>query len=100
MSLASPARSAPRPNPRRRSARRGGAIAASVLFHAIAALAIFGTASGNLVSGGGVVGGAGGVAINITLVGADLQAPSPAVGAPWTLKVRPDVLADHPLVVA
>lgn len=100
MILASPARSASPLMSRRRSRRRTAAVAASALFHLIAVLAIFGTASGDLVSGGGLIGGDGGVAIEVTLVGADLQPPSLAAGAPLALKIRPDVLADRPLIAA
>jgi hypothetical protein len=98
MSFASKACDASPNAPRRRARRRVAALTASGLFHVVVGLAIFGAASGDLVSGGGPAGGDGGVAINVTLVGSDLRSPAAATGAALALKMRPDGMSDHPLV--
>lgn len=99
MNSASPARSATTLRSGSRRSRRVWAIAGSLLVHLIAALAIFGAASGDLVSGGGVAGGGGrdgGQVINVSLVGSDLQPQAQAADAALSLKVRHDV-ATSPL---
>ena len=100
MNPASSARSATTPRSRSRSLRRVWATAASLLFHLITVLVIFGTASGDLVSGGGVAGGDGDPAISVTLVGSDLRPPTQDAGAAMALQVRHDISTDSPLLVA